>query len=103
MKIDITIEKVYPSRRGTSKAGNAYCMTDMQVKFLHKEAGRDAETHTVVATVSGELDAELVSSAVANKKVLTCGIYFDAREWAEDRAQTTCRIYLPEGYTIKPL
>lgn len=103
MRIEAKIIKMYPTRRGTSQKGNAYCMTDLHIKFTHKEPGCQEQEHNVIACLSGEPDVELINSAINNGKTLTMTIYFDVREWAPDRAQTQARVYLPEGYIAKPL
>lgn len=103
MKKEIVIEKVYEPKRGTSQKGNVYCLTDLKVTWTEKEPGCNEQTHRACATISGEPDMELLNSAVANKKPLACTMYFDAREYGEnkDKCMTSLRLYLPDGYVKK--
>lgn len=92
----VKITHVGETKSGVSqKDGQPWQMTDICIKWLVENPGRESYEQSCVATVRGEINREVLDYYCKNGKEVMITMYVKARAW-NDKFFTQVDAYLPK-------
>lgn len=101
----VTVEWIGEPREGVSKkTGKDWCLTDVAIKWMVEQPGRESYSQSVVGTVNKFINTEALKKVMDEKKQILVTFYVDVRYW-EGKCFNNVSIYLPKDLTLdaKPL
>lgn len=101
----VKITHLGETKEGVSqKTGEAWALTDIDVKWMVESPGRESYEQSCVGTVKGWINDSLVRECISSGREVLVTMYVKVRTW-NDRHFTAVDIYLPKDmmFAEKPL